>query len=209
MAQGEGLYPSDVLIERFLASVTASTLAQVFVAPCDMEVFGLLAHLGTAPGAGDGVTVNISNSPTSQIGLVSAYNLWTAANVPTILGTAVTNIGTSTPDTFYGNQNLTVNKPYALNYPLPGPTGTSGYTTAQATSQTTEAPVTSPPVQYVPQLGAFTAPDNTYTDYNGNTASALAVHAGDVLSFVIAAAGVSVSVGAAANLEIVLYAAKR
>ena len=53
------------------------------------------------------------------------------------------------------------------------------------------------------------APDNTYTDLNGFTVPASTVHAGDVLSFVVTAGGSAVSVGSAANLEIVLYTNKR
>lgn len=215
-----GLYPSDIIIERFLASVSASTLAQKFIAPCDLEVVGMSLFLGTAAGSTDGVAVNVSVVPTSQVtsvpsgapnqSVTNPYNLWTATNVPTILGTATQSPGTTISSTFYGSQNLVDNFPYALNYPLPGPSGTTGYETAQATSTVTQTPVTSPPTLYKFQSNALTAPDNTYTDLN-NIASTPAsiVHAGDVLSFVVAAAGTGASVGSAANLEIALLCVKR
>ncbi len=211
-----GLYQDHIIANVFLASVTATTLGQKYVVPADADVLGCIINLGTAPGATDGVTLNINNSPTSQTGgggtTVGAYNLWTAANAPTILGTNTNNLMVSQSNVFYGTSLLVKNQPYALNYPLPGPTGTVGYVTAQATSQTTETPVTSPPTQYAFGLTGFgsVAPDNTYTDYNGNTLSpASYVHAGDVFSFVITAAGSNVSVGAAANLNIEVVMAKR
>jgi hypothetical protein len=203
-----GLYPDQILVERFASAPSVGTLAQRYPAPCDLDVIGMMLWLGTAPGTNDGITVNISNLPTSQQGgalsSVSAYNLWTATNVPTILGAGTESFTTTNA------LEVIENVPYALNYPLPGPTGTVGYETAQATSQITTAPVTAPPQMYKFSLNALVAPDNTYTDYNGFTAvPALSVHAGDVLSFVIAAAGTGASVGAAANLEILLYAQKR
>jgi hypothetical protein len=199
-----GIYASRIIIERFLASVSATTLSQVFVAPFDLEVLGLIAAVGTAPGTSDGLTVNVSNSPTSQLANVSAYNLWTSANVPTILGTSKLSVTTDTTKT------VVQNTPYALNYPLPGPSGTSGFVTAQRTTQSTETPVTAPPNMSVYELDGIVAPDNTYTDFNGATLTpASIVHAGDVLSFVVAAAGTGASVGAAANLEIVLFATER
>lgn len=199
-----GIYDSPVIIERFLASVTASSLPEVFLAPCDLEVIGLMAVLGTAPGSTDGITVNISNSPTSQLGTVSAYNLWTATSVPSILGTATKSYTTDTTRT------VIENVPYALGYPLPGPTGTKGYETAQQTSQITETPVTAPPSINVFEMGALVVPDGTYTDFNGATlVPANIVHAGDVLSFVVAAAGTNNSVGAAANLALSLLMQKR
>ena len=206
-----GLYPAPVIVERNSSSSAAATLFPPFVAPDDLEVFGIVLNLGTAPGAGDGVAVNVSNSPTAQLSAsqggtaVSAFNLWTTANRPTILGANTTSPGV--PATF---TSLAINKPYAVNYPLPGPSGTVGYITAQATTQTTETPVVTPPTTYKYGISGLVAPDNTYTDYNGVTGSpATIVHAGDVLTFVISAAGASVSVGAAANLEIVLYAQVR
>ena len=211
-----GLYQDHIIANVFLASVTATTLGQKWVAPADADVLGCIINLGTAPGTNDGITVNVNNSPTSQTGgpgtNVAAYNLWTATNVPTILGTATNNLTVTQNDTFYGAQPLIKNQPYALNYPLPGPSGTVGYVTAQSTAQTTEVPVTSPPVQYFFGLSGYgsVAPDATYTDYNGNTLTPASVlHAGDVLSFVIAAAGSGASVGAAANLNIELVCAKR
>jgi hypothetical protein len=207
-----GLYPDLEIVERFLASVSASTITQRFIAPCDLDVIGMLLFVSTAPGTNNGVAVNISNVPTSQVTSVPAgaanqavtnpYNLWTAANVPTILGTATTNGVTSAPA-------VVANKPYALNYPLPGPSGTTGYFTAQSTSSGTSLPVTSPPSFYEYQLNALTAPDNTYTDLNNQTLTpASRLHAGDVLSFVITAAGSGASVGSAANLEIAVYCNK-
>lgn len=211
-----GLYQDHFIIERFVTSPTAQTVGQRYVAPVDLDVLGAILWLGTAAGtsAVTGLTVNVSNSPTSQTGgggtTVGAYNLWTAANVPSIAFNAVTNLSLIQSSTFYGAQQLVNNNPYALNYPLPGPSGTVGYTTAQATALTTETPVTSPPVIYrygVSGYGAV-APDNTYTDYNGALATpASLVHAGDVLSFVITA--LSNGVGAAANLNIELICSKR
>jgi hypothetical protein len=209
-----GLYQDHFIIERFLSSVSASTLTQKYVAPVDLDVLGCILVLGTAAGTNDGVIVNINNSPTSQIGgsgsTVSPYNLWTAANAPTVLGTNTTNLTVSQSSTFYGAQQLVNNNPYALNYPLPGPSGTSGYVTAQSNVLTTETPVVSPPVIYkygTTGYGAV-APDNTYTDYNGVVGTpASVVHAGDVLSFVITAGGSGL--GSAANLNIELIASKR
>lgn len=202
-----GLYQDHMNVERFLASVSASNLPQVYVAPCDLDVLGLLAVVGTAPGVNDGVTVNVNNFPTSQQGgalsSVGAYNLWTAANVPTILGSSKNSFTTSNAATVIRNL------PYALNYPLPGPSGQSGYVTAQSTAQSTQTPLTAPPVLYEFGLGALVQPDNTYTDYNGIVRSAALVSAGDVLTFTVGAAGSGASVGAAANLEILLYTQKR
>jgi hypothetical protein len=211
-----GLYQDHFIVDRFLASVSASTITQRYVAPADLDVLGMILFVTAAPGSTNGVIVNVSNSPTSQTGgsgtPVSAYNLWTATNAPTILGAATNNLVVSQSSTFYGAQSLVTNVPYALNYPLPGPSGTVGYITAQATALTTETPVTSPPVVFRYGITGFgsVAPDNTYTDYNGALATpASLIHAGDVLSFVITAGGASVSVGSAANLEIELVCSKR
>jgi len=158
--------------------------------------------LVTAPGSTSSINVNVSDFPTSQQGgggtTVSAYNLWTSANVPTITGAAKSNL------TAVQNISLVDNFPYALNYPLPGQSPVTGYKTAQATAQTTTTAVTSPPTFYEYQMSQMVAPDNTYVDYNGITQPALYVHAGDVLTFNIAGA----SPGSAANLEIVLYTIK-
>ena len=207
-----GLYPNLELVERFLGSVSATTLTQRFIAPCDLDILGMALYVSTAPGATDGVIVNVSNSPTSQLPAtapsgaanqsVAAYNLWTSANAPSILGTATNNLTVT-------NTGVIENVPYALNYPLPGPSGTTGFKTAQSTSQTTETPVTAPPTIYEYGIAPLVAPDNTYTDLNGFTVPASTVHAGDVLSFVVTAGGSAVSVGSAANLEIVLYTNKR
>ena len=211
-----GLYQDHEIVERFVTSPTAQTIGQRFVAPLDLDVLGCILWLGTAPGTGatTGLTVNVSVSPTSQIGgggtTVGAYNLWTAANVPTVAFNATNNLTLIQSNVFYGSQTLVNNNPYALNYPLPGPSGTSGYVTAQSTSQTTESPVTSPPVIYRYGVNGFgaVAPDNTYTDYNGVAGTpASLVHAGDVLSFVITALGGGI--GAAANLNIELITSKR
>src|ERR1022692_4147018 len=92
------LHPAPILIERFLASVSASTFGQTFIAPTDLTVIGMVINLGTAPGGTSVVTVNVSNSPTSQAAsggagtIVSAYNLWTATNAPKVTGTATTNL---------------------------------------------------------------------------------------------------------------------
>lgn len=198
-----GLYPDMELIERYVSgAISATTLGQVFVPPVDLDIIGMVLYVGTAPGSTNSFTVNVSNYPTSQNGgsgtSVGAYNLWTATNVPKLTGTATNNLTVV-------QTAVVKNVPYALNYPLPGPSGTVGYTTAQSTAQTTEVPVTAPPTAYNFGIGALVAPDNTYTDYNGNTAVAASqVHAGDILSFVVGG-----TVGSAANLEIVLYAQKR
>lgn len=196
-----GLFPNMELVERFQASVTAANLAQPFIAPCDLEVVGLALYCGTAPGAGDGVSVNVSDSPTSQLVSVSAYNLWTAANVPTVLGALKSNL------TAVATPVVIENRPYAPNYPIPGPAGSQGYATAQSSSLITSNPVVTPPTQIQYGVTALVAPDNTYTDLNGFTSTpAKIVHAGDVLTFVVtAAAG---GLGAVGNLEVVLYCAK-
>ena len=197
-----GLYPADIVFERFLGSVSATSLSQKIVVPADLDIIGLVASVGTAPGATNGVVINISNSPTSQLAKVSAYNLWTSANAPSILGTNTTSYSFITG-------TVVENLPYAVNYPLPGPSGTTGYVTAQSTSQTTETPVTSPPTLSILTISGIVAPDNTYTDYNGLVAPASWVRAGDILTINITAGGSSVSLGSAANLEISLLAAKR
>ena len=79
-----------IIIERFLASVSASTLAQKFIAPCDLEVVGMSLFLGTAAGSTDGVAVNVSVVPTSQVtsvpsgasnqSVTNPYNLWTTTS---------------------------------------------------------------------------------------------------------------------------------
>ena len=194
-----GLNLNTILIERFLGSVATGNLSQTFAAPCDLDVIGLVATVGTAAGSSDAITVNINNSPTSQLSKVSAFNLWTATNVPTITDPSKTSYTTS------ATTAVVQNRPYPLNYPLPGPTGTVGYTTAQATSQTTETPVVSPPTIFEYQMGALVQPDNTYTDYNGVAlTSAARINAGDVLTFVVGG-----TAGSAANLSIVLYTQKR
>lgn len=188
-----GLYGNIEILERNLASVTGTTIFPPFVAPCDLEVVGMVAHLGTAPGTTSTVIVNVSNAPTAQTG-VSAYNLWTAAKVPTITGASANNFTTSLLP------SLIDNFPYALNYPLPGPAGSVGYVTAQASTQTTTNPVVAPPTFSAYRMGALTAPDNTYVDVNGVTQSTSIIHAGDISSFVV-----SGTLGSAANLAISLY----
>ena len=211
-----GLYQDHFIVERFVSSPSSQTIGQKYVAPVDLDILGLIIVLGTAPGtsAVTGITVNVSNTSTSQTGgggtTVAAYNLWTAANVPTVAFNATTNLTVSQSNTFYGAQQLVNNNPYALNYPLPGPSGTVGYTTAQATALTTETPVTSPPVIYRYAITGFgaVAPDSVYTDYNGVTGTpASLVHAGDVLSFVVTQ--LSNGIGAAANANIELVASNR
>lgn len=212
-----GLYQDHLIFTNFLASVAAvNPMIQRFVAPVDVDVLGMILFSSAAPGASNGVVLNVTVTPTSQTGgsgtNVSAYSLWTAANAPSILGTATTNLTVVQSSTFYGNQTLTTNVPYALNYPLPGPSGTQGYTTAQTSVLTTETPVTAPPTSYRTSITGYgsVAPDNTYTDYNGNTLTpASLVHAGDILSFVITAGGTNVSVGSAANLTCELVCSKR
>jgi hypothetical protein len=205
-----GLYQDHEVVERFLGSVSATTITQRWVAPFDADVLGMLLYVSAAPGTNNGVIVNVNVSPTSQIGgsgtTVGAYNLWTATNAPSILGSATNNVTVT-------QTALVTNVPYALNYPLPGPSGTQGYITAQTNVLTTETPVTAPPTSYkvgISPLFGSVAPDNTYTDYNGiaNTPASL-VHAGDVCSFVITAGGSGASVGSAANLQIELITSKR
>jgi hypothetical protein len=198
-----GLYPDRVVIERFSASPGDGNIAQRFIAPFDIEVLGMALYSATAPGSTNVMTVNVSNFPTSQQGgafsSVGAYNLWTAANVPSVTGSATSNLVTS------NTTALVENLPYALNYPLPGPAGTIGYETAQATSQITTNPVTAPPTVYQFKLASgLVAPDNTYLDYNSILTTAGTVHGGDVLTFVVGG-----TVGSAANLEIILYGDKR
>jgi hypothetical protein len=198
-----GLYADIEIVERFLSSYAAGNITQKFVCPCDMEVQGLLALIGTAPGGSASVAFNVSVSPTSQLASVSAYNLWTTANAPAVVGNATTTFTTST------SQSLIKNVPYALNYPLPGAPGSTGYTTAQATSQTTDSPVTSPPTMANYQMGPLTPPDNTYTDFNGITGTpASYVHAGDVLTFSLAA-GTGGAGSAGGTVEVALYMLKR
>jgi hypothetical protein len=200
-----GLYPDAFVVERFLASVSATTITQPWPVPFDCDVVGMMLVVGTAPGATHAVSVNVSNSPTSQISVVSAYNLWTTANVPTITGTATFNFTTTLDTTFYGSQSLVKNVPYSLNYPLPGPSGTTGFITAQSTSTGTSTPVTSPPTLTIPELTALVVPDNTYTDINSVTlVPASHLHAGDIASFVVSGS----SLGSAANLEMELILLK-
>jgi hypothetical protein len=207
-----GLFQSPVIITGSQASVAAGNISPLFVAPCDLEIIGLVAYVGTAPGAGDGVILNGSVAPTSQIGTGSQetpnpYNLWsttaTPNNRPSILGTSQTSFTVSQ------STKVVQNSPYALNYPLPGPTGTSGYVTAQSTSQTTETPVTAPPQVTAFGISALVQPDNTYTDFNGFTLSAAILHAGDVVTWTVTAGGTNVSVGSAANLTFSVYCNKR
>lgn len=194
-------YGDTVIIERFQASVSAANLGQPFVAPTDLEIIGLVASAGTAPGSTNAMTINLNVSPTSQLGVAaspSPYNAWTAASVPTITGSAKTSYATTNTTT------VIENRPYPLNYPLPGPGNSTGYVTAQSTSQTTENAVTAPPTLFQFKLPTLVLPDNTYTDLNGFTTSAGLIHAGDVVTFVVG--GV---VGSAANLAISLFLSKR
>lgn len=193
-----GLYTNPVLVERFSSAVALGNLAQPFVAPCDLDVVGLVAVVITPPGGSVSLTVNVTDTPVSQLANVGPYSLWTAANVPTITGTSTRSYTTS------ANTAVVENRPYALNYPLPGPSGLSGYETAQATSPITQDPVTAPPTIFEYQMGALIAPDNTYADFNGFTTPASIVHEGDVLTFMVGG-----GVGSAAGLEVVLYAHKR
>jgi hypothetical protein len=219
-----GLYPEIEIVERNVSgAVSATTLFPPFIAPCDLDVYGLAAHLGNPPGGGAtyGITINVNVAPTSQAtsisptpaagqpGLaVSAYNLWTAANVPSIFGTASNNFTVTSSFSVAAQNALVLNLPYALNYPLPGPSGTVGFITAQATSQGTSTPVVTPPQVYKFGIANLVAPDNTYTDFNGITNTASVIHAGDVCSFVIAADPAG-SIGSAANLSMSLYLGKR
>jgi hypothetical protein len=190
-----GLFPDMELVERFTATVSAATIAQTFVSPVDLDVIGMALTLGTAGGP---LTVNISNFPTSQQGgggsTVAAYNLWTTPNVPTLAAAAKSNLAVT--------QSVAVakNVPYALNYPLPGLPVQSGFSSSQATTQTSQNAVVTPPTMFEYGIVTGTAPDNTYLDYNGISQPATWVHAGDVLSFVVAG-----TVGAAANLNICMY----
>jgi hypothetical protein len=196
-----GLYSNIELVERTQASYSAAAIGQPFLCPCDMDVVGMALWIGTAPGAAAAVTVQISDSPTSQLASVSAYNLWTAANIPTISGTNKMNVSAV-------STTVVQNTPYAVNYPFPGPSGSTGYKTAQATSTVVETPVVTPPTISEYGISGLVAPDNTYTDLNGVTQSASFVHAGDVLTFTVAA-GTGGAGSAAGVVEIVLYLLKR
>jgi hypothetical protein len=208
-----GLYANFVQVERFATgAVSAGPIAtpyRAWVAPVDFEVIGLTLSFGTAPGTTLGAAVNIQNTPTSQMQntgtapnpSVAAYNLWTTANQPTIIGSATAY--PAYPATYPTN---VAPQPYAQNYPFPGPAGTTGFTTAQQTALTTSAPVTAPPVVYRYGPNAMVAPDATYTDYNNVLAPANIIHAGDVLLFNIIAAGTGIG---GSNLEAVLLLAKR
>jgi hypothetical protein len=196
-----GLYSNIELVERFLSSYSAGAITQKFLCPVDMDIVGLGLLIGTAPGAGAAITCQIQASPTSQLASVAAYNLWTTANVPTISGTNTSNLVAA-------NTTVNQNTPYAVNYPFPGPSGTSGYKTAQATALTVETPVVTPPTITEVGISGLVAPDNTYTDINGVTQPASYVHAGDVLTFTIAA-GTGGAGSAAGTVEAVLYLLKR
>jgi hypothetical protein len=208
----EGLYPNAIVIERYLASVTPQTLGQRLQIVADADCLGMVLYTTTAPGTGNGVSVNLSCVPTSQItnvpagaanqSVVSPYNLWSTTNVPTLLGSA-TQSWVSQPLPTY-----VFNTPYALNYPMPGPSGTSGLKTAQQALPTTETPVTSAPPFYQYNMSTPYPPDLSYVDMNGQTQPTMRVHEGDILSFVVTAAGVNNSVGSAANLLISLAFAK-
>jgi hypothetical protein len=204
----EGLYPNGTVIERFLATVTPQTLGQRIQIVADGDLIGMVLYVSTAPGTGNGVSVNLSCVPTSQItnvpaaaqnqSVVSPYNLWSSTNVPTILGSATAS-WVSAPALA-----TVANVPYALNYPMPGPSGTSGLKTAQATLPTTETPVTSPQATYQYEMANPYPPDLSYLDMNGQLQPTYRVHAGDILSCVVSAAGANVSVGSAANLLMTL-----
>lgn len=196
-----GLYSNIEIVERFQSAYSAAAITQKFLCPCDMDVVGLGLLIGTAPGANAAITCQVQNSPTSQLSVVSAYNLWTTANVPTISGTNTGNL-------LAANTTVNQNTPYAVNYPFPGPSGSVGYKTAQATSTVTETPVVTPPTIAIPGISGLVAPDNTYSDINGATQPATYVHAGDVLTFTVAA-GTGGAGSAAGTLEIVLYLLKR
>jgi hypothetical protein len=195
-----GVYADLEIVERWSPTVAAGSLngfAQPFIAPCDMEIQGLVASVGTAPGSTNVVSINLAITPVSQG--IAGYNAYTAANVPTIGATGTRSYVISS------SQTLIKNAPYALNYPLPGPSGTVGYSTAQSTSTTTQSPVTTPPTMANYQMLNLTPPDNTYTDLNGVTGtSAGYLHAGDSMLVLIAG-----TAGSAANMEVVIYALKR
>jgi hypothetical protein len=195
-----GLYPNLELVERFLSSYSAGAITQKFLAPCDLDVLGLGLLIGTAPGGSASINCNIQVSPTSQLASVSAYNLWTTANVPAISGANTSNL-------IAASTTVIQNTPYAVNYPFPGPSGTTAYTTAQSTSQTTDSPVVTPPTIKEYYVSGIVAPDNTYTDLNGVVQSAGYVHAGDVLTWTIAA-GTGGAGSAAGTVEAVLYMLK-
>lgn len=215
-----GLYGNIEIIERFSATVAAGSLngfAQPFVVPCDLELVGLIANCGTAPATTAGVIINLQVTPTSQMTAattygytvptgaanqsVAAYNAWTAANAPSILGALKTSTSYSAPA-------VVQNVAYAQNYPFPGAAGTVGYTTAQKTTTTTLAPVAYPPSLYAYQAKTLVNPDNTYTDLNGQTQPANLVRAGDIIFVTIAAGGTGASIGSAANLSITILANK-
>jgi hypothetical protein len=190
-------FPSYIVIERFLASVAAGNLTQQYTSPIDCDIVGISASVGTAPGGTSTVTVNGSVSPTSQLSKVSPFTLWSAANVPTILGTSKTS-QTATLVT-----QGPVFQAYAQNYPFPGPGGTSGLVTAQSSVPTVENPVLSPPMQFQPSVTALVAPDLNYTDLDGYSRPTARLRNGDILTFVIGG-----TLGSAANLDISLLLLK-
>ena len=210
-----GVYPNFVTVERFMATVAAGAITtplRAWVAPVDLEVVGVTMSVSAAPGGTGGVVLNIQNTPSSQLANtgvapnpnVAAYNLWTTANAPSILGA-----GTLYPSMPAAYPTIITPQAYAQNYPFPGPAGTVGYTTAQSQTSTTSNPVLAPPNSYRFGPNLMVQPDNTYTDYNNVVAPASIVHAGDVLLFNVAAGGSGNSVGSAANLEVVLLLVKR
>ena len=85
----------------------------------------------------------------------------------------------------------------------------AGFTTwPQSTAQTTDSPVVTPPTIKEYYVTGIVAPDNTYTDLNGVVQSAGYVHAGDVLTWTVAA-GTGGAGSAAGTVELVLYCLKR
>lgn len=201
-----GLFQDHKIVERSLASVSVEALPfpGLFIAPTDYEVVGLLLYIGTAPGATHAVSVNCAVTAVSQVGASSLitpnpYNMWTTANVPTITGTAQSNI------VAVQNQTLVNPNPYNLNYPLPGQSPVTGYETAQSPTTGTFTAVTTPPLVTKFQMSALTPPDNTYVDYNGITTAASILHTGDLVSFVVSGS----SLGSSANLQMELVLNKR
>jgi hypothetical protein len=190
-----------VVIERWVSGgLSAGNVAQQYVSPLDCDIVGLALSVQTAPGGASTVTVNATNSPTSQLtgtgsfAGVAPFTLWSASMVPTITGSAKQNFAAQL------TQTLPIFQPYALNYPLPGPSGTTGLFTAQSTSYQTETPLQSTALLIQPSVTGFpVAPNLTYNDINGFSRPTSRLRVGDVLTFTIGG-----TIGSAANLSMSL-----
>jgi hypothetical protein len=203
-----GLNPSFLVVERNVTgALTAAPIAGPWVAPFDCEVIGVALAAG-APGGTLGVGVNAQVTPTSQRvnitnawngAAVAPYNLWTAANVPAVVGAATTYPALPAP-----YPSVITPQGYAQNYPFPGPAGTTGFTTAQQTGAfTVSNPVLAPPNSYRYGPNAMLAPDLVYTDYNGSPSPSSIIHALDVVVLSTVAAGTGIG-GSGLTVELLL-----